>query len=78
MPRGTDQAEHHTFGEQLPDDAAAACTERRAHGDLAAPARGSRHKEIGDVRAGDEQHERDAGHHQIENERDLGGEKRAA
>ncbi len=73
-----DQAEHDTFGEQLPDNAAAARTERRAHGDLAAPARGPRQKEIGDVRAGDEQHERDAGHHQIENERDLIGQKRLA
>ena len=45
---------------------------------LAAPARGPRQEEIGDVRAGDEQHERDAGHHQIENERDLIGQKRLA
>ena len=46
--------------------------------DLAAPARSPRQQEIRDVRAGDEQYERDASHHQIENERDFVGQKRLA
>ena len=40
--------------------------ERRAHGHLARPCRRSRQQQIGDVRAGDEQHEADRAHHRPE------------
>ncbi len=50
---------HHAFGEQLADDAGAAGTHGGADGEFALAAGGAHEQEIGDVGAGDEQHEAD-------------------
>lgn len=52
-----DRRQHHTFDQQLPDDAPAARTDRQADGDLTRPASCPRQHQVGDVDAGDEQHE---------------------
>ena len=51
------ERQHHALGEELADQAAASGADRRAHDDLAAARRGARQQQIGDVGAGDEQHE---------------------
>ena len=76
--RHADQAEHDALGQQLPDDAPAARAERGPHRDLAAPAGGPREQQVGDVGARDEQHERDAGHHQVQNARHFRRQERLA
>ena len=49
------------FGEQLAEQSRPAHAERDANGDLATPADGARQQQVGDVGAGDQQHdERDA------------------
>ena len=53
------QRQERALGEQLTDDAAAARTERRAHGHLVLPRHAPRQQQVGDVRARDEQHEAD-------------------
>ena len=58
-----EQRQQHTLGEQLLRDASAAGAERGAHRKLARARRAARELEIGDVRAGDEQHERDRAEH---------------
>ena len=52
-----DEAEHHALDQQLTDDAPARGAEGDADGDLARPMRRAREQQVGDVRAGDEQHE---------------------
>ena len=48
--------EQNALGEQLPDQPAAAGAEREPHRELALPRRGPRQQQVGDVRAGDQQH----------------------
>ena len=53
-----DEREHQAFGQQLPEQPQAGRTESRPDRVLAHPAVGPRDEEVGQVRAGDEQHER--------------------
>ena len=55
--RAADEAEHDRFGDQLADQARAAGAEGRAHRELAVSRRAAREQQVGDVRAGHEQHE---------------------
>ena len=45
--------------EQLSRDAETTCAERHADGHLSAPRRGADEQQVGDVRAGDQEHECD-------------------
>ena len=66
-----DEREENALDEQLPDDAPPGGAEREANGNFARPMRRARQQQIGDVRAGDEQHERDGAHQRPENSFDL-------
>ncbi len=61
--RRAEQADHDRLGQQLPDDAPAAGAKRGADRDLAMPDRCAREQQVGDVRAGDHQHQRHGAHH---------------
>ena len=50
--------EQQALGQRLPEDVPPSRADRGADGDLARPRRGPRQQQVGDVRAGDEQHER--------------------
>ena len=56
--RATAGREQRALGQQLRDDARAAGAEGGAHGDLPLARLGSRQQQVGDVHAGDQQHER--------------------
>ena len=60
------QRQHDALGEQLPDDAAARAADRGADGDFPPPAGRPHQQQIGDVGAGDQQHQADGAgqHHQ--------------
>ena len=80
---GQRQAERHAgqrqndgLGEQLPDDASASRSEGNPDGELATSRRRTGEQQVGDIRAGDEEHEGDACHHQAEQKPDVVGEKR--
>ena len=60
--RRAEHRQHAAFGDQLSEQAAAPCAERRAHGDFAPARFGSRDQQVGDVGAGDEQDEGDRRH----------------
>ena len=66
--RPADAAEHDALDEELTDDAPAGRAEGDPHGDLAGAMRGAREQQVGDVRAGDEQHEADGAHHREEHD----------
>jgi len=53
------EGEEKALGEHLLEDAGAGGAKSEAHGEFAAAARGAREQEIGDVGAGDEEHEAD-------------------
>lgn len=53
------EREHEALGQQLADDARLASAERGAYGDLARPRRAAREQQVGDVAAGDQQHQAD-------------------
>jgi hypothetical protein len=55
--------EHCAFGKQLPQQPAAASPYREAHGHLGLPGGCARQQQRRDVRASDQQHERDDHHH---------------
>ncbi len=57
--RAADRREDEALAEQLPHEPPRARAERHAHGDLALADRRARQEQVGDVRAGDEEHERD-------------------
>ena len=61
--RRAEQPDHDRLGEQLADDPQPAGAERRADRDLAMADRRAREQQVGDVRAGDQQHQRDGAHH---------------
>ncbi len=73
--RDAQQPEDQTLGEQLPDDSSAAGAKCGTHRYLAASAGGACQQKIGDVRAGDEQDEGHAGHHQHEYQRHFRAEE---
>jgi hypothetical protein len=58
-PARGSRAEQHTFGQQLLHDAPAAGAERSTQRDLLGPAVGAHQQQVGQVGAGDEQHQRD-------------------
>ena len=66
----THQAQEDALDEQLPDDAPARGAEGHPDGDLARAVRRSRQQQVGDVRAGDQQHE---GHRGEQHEERLPG-----
>jgi hypothetical protein len=49
--------EHDVLSEQLPDETAAGCTQRKADGDLLLPDGGPSQQHVGDIGAGDQQHQ---------------------
>ena len=59
---GPDNGEHRTLGEKLSDEPRPPGAERHAHRELVIPREGTREKNPGDVRAGDQQHERRRAH----------------
>lgn len=65
-PHTAQECQHHALGQGLTDQPAAPCTERDADRDLTLPRGCPREQEIGNVHAGDEQHEshRDRQHEQ--------------
>ena len=63
-----DQGEQDTLDEQLLDDAAASRAERYAHRDFTRALRRPGQQQIGDVRAGDQKHERDGAHEREQHE----------
>ena len=56
-----EQRQHDALGQELPDDADAAGAEGGADGHLALPCRRAGQQQVGDVRAGYQQHEADGG-----------------
>ena len=58
--------EHQALEQELPDDAPACRADGDANGDLAGARRRTREQQVGDIRAGDEQHEHDRAHHRDE------------
>ena len=80
-PRREDQSEqsaeprkHDALRQQLPDDAAASCTERRTQRDLLCANRGAREQQVRDVRDRDQQHAADRTEEHIERARDIADE----
>ena len=76
MPRPIDAAgerEQQALDQQLPDDAPARRAHRVAHRHLARPRRRARQQQVGDVGAGDEQHEADRAHQRQEDDADRAG-----
>ena len=53
------QRQHHAFRKKLPDNPAASGSHRGANRNFPFPARRARQQQIGDIRAGDQQHEAD-------------------
>ena len=51
---------------QLPNESRAPGAEREAHRDLALARRRAREQQVGDVRAGDEQHDADDRHQDVQ------------
>ena len=72
--RAADSREHEALGEHLANQLQASGAERRAHGNLAAPAREPRQDQVGDVGADDQQQEADRGRNQ-QQRRPHGGDE---
>ena len=62
------EREDDSFGEQLLHDPRAARADGDTHGKLTASPRSASEQQVRNVRAGNEEHERDTGHHQVEHE----------
>jgi hypothetical protein len=62
--RGAAQRQQDAFRQQLAHDASAVGAQRGANGELTPSSRGARQQQIGDVGAGDDQHEPDRAHQQ--------------
>ena len=69
--RPAHQGEHRAFGQELPDDAAAAGTERATNRYLALPGARSREQKIRHVRARDEEHEPHGSEHDEQSRPDV-------
>ena len=72
--RAADGREQHAFGEQLRDEARASRAEGPADRHLALPHGRPREQQVGDVRAGDQQHEADGGEQRHERRPDVADE----
>jgi hypothetical protein len=70
------RASSKAFGEQLADDADAACSEGLADGQFAGAGGGAGEQQVGDVGAGDEQDQRDDGHEDLQRLGELSREWR--
>ena len=57
--RATEHGNDDPFGHELADQTSASGAERRSHGELAPAGLGAGQQQVGEVRAGDEQHEAD-------------------
>ena len=68
--------EQNALGEQLPDDAPTARTERAPHREFAMPRRRARERQVREVHARDEQQESD-GAHEYEQPRANAGDRRS-
>ena len=69
--RHTEQAKHRAFCQQLADDAAAARTKGRTHGDFAAAHRRACEQQVCGVGTRDEQHKGRRAHHQPQDQRHI-------
>ena len=63
--------EHGAFRQQLPDDPGAAGAYREPQRDFGTPRAGARQQQVRDVRAADEQHQRNDGHDDEQRPRQL-------
>ena len=63
------------LNEKLKDDPSARCAEGHANSDLASAGNAAREKHVGDVRAGDEEHQRDNCHEDLEWQRKRGAQR---
>ena len=59
---GAQQRQHDALDQQLADEPPAAGAQAEADGDLLLPRGGAGHQQVGDVRAGDQQHQADHAH----------------
>ncbi len=71
---GADAGEQQAFGEELTNQAAAARAHRGAHGELGRAHGAAREQQVGDVAAGDQQHERDRAEQHVEPLTDVADE----
>src|SRR5262245_40245196 len=69
--------EQQTLGQQLPDDATAIRAQRSAHGNFPPPPRGARQQQVGNVRAGDQEHHPDRAEQHEQRQTNLARELRA-
>ena len=69
------ERQHDALGQQLAHDAAAARADGGAHGNLAPPAGRAHEQQVGDVRAGDQQHEADGADEHQQRRADVGDER---
>ena len=76
--RAAGNREHEAFGQELPNQLAAASAERQPHRDLALPHDAARDQQVRDVGAGDQQHEPDHAHQDDERRREFVAEARVA
>ena len=75
---GAQSREHEALAEQLPRQPGARGAERQAYAQLVAPRRRAREQQVGDVGAGDEQHEADDDHQRGERPLIASAQSRAA
>ena len=61
-----EDAQEHALGKDLANNAAAARTQSHAHGHVGAPGGGAGQHQVGDVGAGDEQHDRREDHQHLQ------------
>ena len=64
--RAACEREHQAFGEQLADEACTLRAQGLPYGELARPRSGARQQQVGDVGAGDQQHQADDGHQDLQ------------
>ncbi len=69
--RASREREQDAFGKQLAEDSSRACAKRSANRELAGAARGARQQKIGDVHAGDQEHESNRGEKHQQNRLDV-------
>jgi hypothetical protein len=68
----TERRQHGALGQQLPHDAPPAGADREPDGNLPASCRRPRQQQIGDIGAGDQQHQADRSHQQLQRQREIG------
>ena len=75
--RASHEREQHALREELPDDLPAGGADRDAHAHLPRPPRGTREQEVGDIGAGNQQHESDRAQQRPEQQPDLRSDDQA-